>query len=124
MRWRKGSSPCRRAGARRSATASTSSMLRWFSPKITGSVAALFMCIPEGVEVEPLQGRFQTARGQLVGVTLHALLHHGVAVAAAPADLLGERLQPYPVAVALLQAEQQIDRALQQPGHQPWPLGK
>src|SRR5690606_32864716 len=124
MRWRKPSSACRRVGARRSATASTSSMLRWFSPKITDSGAASFMCVPERVEVEPLQRCLQATRRQLIGVALHTLLHDRIALAAAPANALGEGVQVDPVAFAVFQTEQQVDRAFQQPGQQPGPLWK
>src|SRR5690606_10279426 len=111
-------------GARRSATASTSSMLRWFSPKMTGSDVALIMGIPKRVEIEPLQRCFQAACRQCVGITLHPLRDDGVALAAAPLDTFGEGLQVYPVAVAVLQAEQQVDRTFQQSGQQPRPLGE
>src|SRR5690606_38592685 len=121
---RKGSSACSRAGARRSATASTSSMLRWFSPKMMGSSVASVMGIPERVEIEPLQGCLQATSGQRIGIALDPLRHHRIAFAAAPGDALGKGHQMDAVARTMLETEQQVHRTLQQPGQQPRALGE
>src|SRR3546814_4339192 len=89
-------------------------MRRWFSPKITGSVAAFFMGIPERVEIEPLHWCIQAARRQAIGVTLHPLLYNRVALAAPPLDAFDEGLQIDVKTFALFQAEQKVGGALQQ----------
>ena len=81
---------------------------------MTGS--ALFMGVPERVEVEPLQGCLQAARRQSIRIALHPALHDGIAFASAPFDAVGEGLQMDMKLLALFQAEQQICRTLQQPG--------
>ena len=55
---------------------------------------------------------------------MYPLLYHYVALAAPPLDALGERLQIDVKAFVLFQAEQQVGRALQQAGQQPWALRK
>jgi hypothetical protein len=71
-----------------------------------------------------LQGRLQAARSEAVGVALHCLRDHRVAVGAAPADAFGEGLEMHMEVLVLLETEQQIHRALQQAGEQPGALGK
>src|ERR1700712_3604646 len=97
-------------------------MLKGRSPKMIGSGAWFVIGFPERVEVEPLLRRLQAVVRQTVGITLGPSCDHLLTITAPPLDGLGKGLEYHAVTARPLEAENQVDRALQQAGEQPWAL--
>src|SRR5450830_2112833 len=92
------------------------------SPKVTGSSGCVVIGFPERVEVEPLVRCLQAVMAQALGVTGGPLGDHLFAVAAFPLHCFSEGFESDAVAALEFYAEQQVDRAFQQSGQEPWTL--